>query len=107
MDFIEKIKDLNSLDYLYLAVTMAKNMLPEQRIAIMEKLSDDDEKALDGYLFTLFDLEMIDKANDLLHMTSEEEYPLFKAYADLKACNKHYDIKRFANMMLLNYTPKA
>ncbi len=107
VDFIEKIEGLDSLDYLYIAVTMAQNMLPEQRIAIMERLSDDEEKALDGYLFTLFDLEMIDKANELLHITTEEEYPLFKAYADLKACNKHYDIKRFAKMMLLNYVPKS
>lgn len=107
VDFIERIDGLGSLDYLYLAVTMGRNMLPEQRIAVMEKLSDDDEKALDGYLFTLFDLEMIDKANELLHITGEEEYPLFKAYADLKACSKHYDIKRFAKMMLLNYTPRS
>lgn len=107
VDFIERIKGLSSLDYLYVAVTMGEHMLPEQRISVMERLSDDDEKALDGYLFTLFDLEMIEKAAELLHMTAEEEYPLFKAYADLKGCNKHYDIKRFANMMLQNYKPKS
>lgn len=107
VDFIERIEGLNSLDYLFVAVTIGEHMLPEQRISIMERLSDDDEKALDGYLFTLFDLEMVDKANELLHMTAEGEYPLFKAYAELKGCNKHYDIKRFANMMLQNYTPKA
>jgi len=107
VDFVTRIEGLTPLDYLYIAVSMGEHMLPEQRIAVFETLSDADEKAHDGYLFTLFDLEMVDKANELLHMTSEGEYPLFKAYADLKGCNKHYDIKRFANMMLQNYIPKA
>jgi hypothetical protein len=107
VDFITRIEGLSSLDYLYLGVVMGEHMLPEQRIAVCELLSDNDEKALDGYLFTLFDLEMVDRAKELLHMTAENEYVLFKAYADLKACNKHYDVKRFANMMLQNYSPKA
>jgi len=107
VDFVSKIEGLGSLDYLYIAKGMAEHMLPEQRIAVFEVLSDRDEKALDGYLFTLFDLEMVEKAKEVLHMTAENEYILFKAYADLKGCNKHYDVKRFANMMLQNYTPKV
>jgi hypothetical protein len=107
VDFIGRIEGLNSLDYLYIAVSMGEHMLPEQRIAVFEQLSDSDEKAHDGYLFTLFDLEMVDKAKELLDMNAEHEYPLFKAYADLKGCNKHYDIKLFAKMMLQNYVPKA
>lgn len=107
VDFIEKVDGLSPLDYLHLAVITAEHMLPEQRIAIMETLSDRDEKALDGYIFTLFDLEMVDKARDLLPLTSEGEYTLFKAYADLKECNRHYDIKIFAKMMLLNYEPRV
>jgi len=107
VDFFSKIEGLNSLDYLYIAMNMGEHMLPEQRIAVFEMLSDKDEKALDGYLFTLFDLEMVEKAKEMLHMTAENEYVLFKAYGDLKSCNRHYDVKRFANMMLQNYKPKA
>ena len=107
VDFVTRIEGLGSLDYLYVAISMGEHMLPEQRIAVFEMLSDADDKALDGYLFTLFDLEMVDKAKELLMITGENEYVLFKAYADLKACNKLYDVKRFANMMLQNYAPKA
>jgi len=107
VDFVGRVQGLSSLDYLYVAINMGEHILPEQRIAVFELLSDSDDKALDGYLFTLFDLEMVDKAKELLHMTAEGEYVLFKAYADLKGCNKLYDVKRFANMMLQNYTPKA
>jgi len=107
VDFVSRIEGLGSLDYLYVAMSMAEHMLPEQRISVMETLSDKDDKALDGYVFTLFDLEMVDKAKELLHMTADNEYILFKAFAELKECNKHYDIKIFANMMLLNYRPKA
>lgn len=107
VDFVSRIEGLSSLDYLHLAMVIAEHMLPEQRISVMETLSDRDEKALDGYLFTLFDLEMVDKAKELLHMSGDNEYMLFKAFAELKECNRHYDIRIFANMMLINYTPKA
>ena len=107
VDFIEKVDDLSPLDFLNLAVVIAEHMLPEQRIAITETLSDHNDNALDGYIFTLFDLEMVDKARDLLPLTAEGEYTLFKAYADLKECNRHYDIKIFAKMMLLNYEPRV
>lgn len=107
VDFVSRIEGLRPLDYLYLSTVIAGHMLPEQRIGVMETLSDRDEKALDGYLFTLFDLEMIDKARELLQMTGAGEYILFRAFAELKACNRHYDIKIFAKMMLLNYEPRA
>ena len=107
IDFFERIGDLTSLDYLYLATVVADHMLPEQRIKLFESLSEKDDKALDAYLLTLFDLEMIDKAKELLETTTGDEYQLFKAYAELKGCSKHYDIKIFARMMLQGYGKKS
>lgn len=107
VDFVGKLKDLKPLDYLYLSLECTKSMLPEQRMSVFEELSDEDDKALDALLFTLFDLEMSDKANEILSLTAEDEYTLFKAYTDLKSCGKNYDIKMFARMMLQNYAPRA
>lgn len=107
VDFVGKIKDLKPLDYLFLSLQCTRNMLPEQRMSVFEELSDEDDKALDALLFTLFDLEMTDKAHEILSLTAEEEYMLFKAYTDLKSCGKNYDIKMFARMMLQNYTPRV
>ncbi|GEM_PF-325524 len=105
LDFIDRVPALESLDYLYLASAVADHMLPEQRIRLFETLSEKDDRALDAFLFTLFDLEMLDRAKEILESTKDDEYQLFKAFAELKSCSKHYDIKIFAAMMLQGYQP--
>lgn len=105
--FTEQVEGLTPLDFLGLAKVVADHMLPEQRIKFFEMLSEANEKALDGYLLTLFDLEMHDKAKEILDATAADEYVLFKAFAELKECDKHYDINIFAAMMLHPYTPKG
>lgn len=86
---------LDSNDWIDLAAVLSKNMLPEQRIRLFEMLSEKCEDAMEGYLFTLYDLQMNDTANEILNHTAKEDYQIFKAYRDLKAVNKHYDIALF------------
>ena len=50
---------------------------------------------MEGYLYTLYDLQMIDTANEILNNTAHNDYQIFKAYRDLKRANKHYDIAIF------------
>lgn len=82
-------------DYIDVSDAMSKNMLPEQRIRLFEMLSEKNDDAMEGYLFTLYDLQMIDTANEILNNTSKDDYQIFKAYRDLKRANKHYDIAIF------------
>ncbi|MBN2869650.1 MAG: hypothetical protein JXK04_01700 [Campylobacterales bacterium] len=82
-------------DWIDLSVAMSKNMLPEQRIRLFETISEKCDDAMAGYLFTLYDLQMIDTADEILNNTSHDEYQIFKAYRDLKRANKHYDIAIF------------
>jgi len=90
-----KTLKLNSGDYIKLSMAMSKNMLPEQRIRLFETLSESNDEAMEGYFYTLYDLQMIDTANEILNNTSKEDYLIFKAYRDLKRANKHYDIALF------------
>lgn len=99
VEMIDALKDLSPFDLMRLARVGAEHMLPEQRMHVFEKLTERSDKAMEGYLYTLFDLEMVDKARDLLSTTGPEEYQLFKAFADLKTCKKHYDIKIFSSLM--------
>lgn len=85
--------DIN--DWIDLSAAMSKNMLPEQRIRLFEMLSEKCDDAMEGYLFTLYDLQMIDTANEILNNTAHDEFQIFKAYRDLKRANKHYDIAIF------------
>ncbi|MEA1916962.1 MAG: hypothetical protein U9N42_05460 [Campylobacterota bacterium] len=88
---------LNSEEYIDLSILSANSMVPEQRIKLFEMLSDEDENATSSYLYTLFDLQMIDDANDILANTQENEYLYFKAYSALKDCNKNFSIDLFIN----------
>lgn len=86
---------LSSNDWVDLSEAMSKNMLPEQRIRLFEMLSEHNDDAMEGYLYTLYDLQMIDTANEILNNTAHNDYLIFKAYRDLKKANKHYDIAIF------------
>jgi hypothetical protein len=86
---------LDSNDWIDLSDAMSRNMLPEQRIRLFEMLSEHNDEAMEGYLYTLYDLQMIDTANEILNNTANNDYQIFKAYRDLKRANKHYDIAIF------------
>lgn len=90
-----KILKLSSDNFIDLSIAMSKNMIPEQRIRLFEILSEICDDAMEGYFYTLYDLQMIDTANEILNNTSKEDYLIFKAYRDLKRANKHYDIALF------------
>lgn len=88
--------DLSKNDYIKLSSVIATGgMIPEQRIKLFELLSDDNEDVMDAYLYTLFDLEMLAPANDILDNSQKGEYENFKAYQSLKECNKNFSIELF------------
>ncbi len=87
--------ELDTKDYVKISIALSKQMIPEQRIKLFEMLSEDKEEVTDAYLFTLFDLEMLAPADEILENSQPEEYLKFKAYRALKECNKHFNINLF------------
>jgi len=87
--------ELSTKDYIEISKLAAKSMIPEQRIKLFEILSNDKEDAVDAYIYTLYDLEMLEPANALLDISQPEEYQNFKAYRALKECGKHFSIDLF------------
>ena len=85
-------------NYVDISMAMSKNMIPEQRIRLFEMLSEKNDDAMEGYLYTLYDLQMIDTANEILTNTAKDDFLIFKAYRDLKRANKHYDIALFLHL---------
>jgi hypothetical protein len=97
-DLIELMKKvtLTKEDYIEISTLLSKgHMLPEQRMKLFEILSDKNEEAMDAYLYTLFDLEMLNLAHDVLQNTQPDEYQNFKAYYALKECGKNFSIELF------------
>ena len=97
-DLIELFKklDLSKKDYIEISSILSKGgMIPEQRMRLFEILSDEYEDAMDAYLYTLYDLEMIELANAILDNSQPDEYQNFKAYRALKECGKNFSIDMF------------
>ncbi|MCK4973733.1 MAG: hypothetical protein KAR81_00645 [Sulfurimonas sp.] len=87
--------ELSSDDYIKASQKLSKGMNPEQRIKLFETLSNENENVMEAYLFTLFDLEMLAPANEILETSQNNEYVYFKAYSSLRECGKHFDINLF------------
>ena len=94
--FIEHMKDrFDVRDYIELARKVKDLFGPDERLELFERLKALDEKAEGGYLYTLFDLEMIERAKEFLETTHEDEWQNFKAYLELKECGRNYSLDLF------------
>ncbi|HFU74065.1 MAG TPA: hypothetical protein ENK65_00770, partial [Helicobacteraceae bacterium] len=84
---------LTQEDYIKMSSVLSAQMLPEQRMKLFETLSEANEETMPAYLYTLFDLEMLSPADEILENSQPDEFIYFKAYRALKECNKHYSIE--------------
>jgi len=87
--------DLSKEEYIEISKILAKGMMPENRLKFFETLSEKDDKATEAYLYTAFDLEMIELADEILEASPPDEYKNFRAYKALKECNKNFNIDIF------------
>ena len=87
--------ELDSNNYIQASKQLSHAMLPEQRIKLFETLSNESDIAMEAYLFTLFDLEMLTPAKDILDLSQPNEHMRFRAYASLKECGKNFNINLF------------
>lgn len=87
--------ELEKEDFMEITSVLSKGMLPEQRMKLFEILGDSNEKALDAYMFTLLDLEMLSLADEILNNSQATEYLNFKAYRALKDSNQNFSLNLF------------
>lgn len=87
--------DLDLKDYIEISSALSSAIIPEQRIKLFETISETKDEAMDAYLFTLFDLEMIAPADVILDISQTNEYMNFKAYRALRENNKNFNINLF------------
>jgi len=90
-----EVLDLKHADYMQISKVTARSMNPDQRIKLFETLSAEEEEAVEAYLYTLFDLEMLEPAYALLEISQPDEYKKFKAYKALRDNNQNFNIELF------------
>ena len=91
----ESDMQLSEKEYIILAQRVKSILPPDERLKMFEILKNQDEKSEAAYVYTLLDLEMIEKAKEFLDTTAENELQNFKAYLELKECGKNYKLEMF------------
>ncbi len=87
--------DFEKEDFIALAKKLKSKMNPDALIFLFERLFNEFPKASDAYLFILFELQMIDKAREILENSSLDEYVKFKHLLFLIDSGKNFDIEDF------------
>jgi len=86
----------NSEDYLELAQEIRVKLNPDELIELFKKLYDEKgHLAANAYLYTLFELEMIDKVREFLENSEEEDFLKFKTLLFLRDHGKNIDTIKF------------
>ena len=87
--------ELSDKEYIEASVVLSHHMIPEQRMKLFEAMSAKNDEIMSAYLYTLYDLEMLEAADIILEISQPEEYTNFKAYQALKKHDEHYSINLF------------
>ena len=93
-EMLELLKrfDYEPAEYIRLARKLKKVLSPEALISLFEKLSSEKEKAMQAYLYILFEYQMIDKVREILEGSAKNEYEKFKYFLFLRDSGKNFDI---------------
>lgn len=82
-------------EYISASKILKAKLNPDMLIALFEKLYNTDNDAADAYLFVLFELQMIDKAREILDNSDADEFEKFKILLFLRDSGKNSDIELF------------
>jgi len=77
------------------AKTLQSVLNPDALVALFEKLYNGRIEACDAFLYVLFELQMIDRAREVLENSDEEDLIKFKLLLFLKDHGKHCDTSLF------------
>ncbi len=89
---IIKQVELTKQEFLQIAKMYKKSLIPDEIISIFEELSNTNEAALEGYVYVLFEYEMIDKIRDIFASVADEDLIAYKALLELKDSGKQYTL---------------
>ncbi|MCH9814575.1 MAG: hypothetical protein K0U47_11615 [Epsilonproteobacteria bacterium] len=95
---IKYIKQLDfiSNDFIELAKKLRNKVNPDRLVLLFERLAHEfPQEAGEGYLYVMFELQMMDNVREFLENSSEDEYTKFKYMLFLKDSGKNFDTELF------------
>ncbi len=91
-----KALDYESDDFVAMLKKLRLKMAPDDLARLAEKLSHEfPEKSAEGYLYVMFDLQMIDNAREFLVNAPEDAYQKFRYLLFLKEQGRNFDTELF------------
>ncbi len=90
-ELVKKL-DYTKEEYITLVKMYKNEIQPDELLEFCELISKDNELAMNSYLYILFDLEMMDKAREILSAYTKQDFVFFRALLDLKDAGKHYSL---------------
>ncbi len=87
--------EFTKAEYLHYAKKIKLLLNPEAVINLFERISDKSHKAMQAYLYLLFEFGMITKAREILENLDKKECEKFRYFLHLKDSGKNFDIDIF------------
>ncbi len=95
VDYIKKL-NFSSDDFIVLAKKLKTKMNPDRLMLTFERLAHEfPADAGEGYLYVMFEFQMMDHARDFLENSTEDEYQKCKYMLFLKDSGKNFDTELF------------
>jgi hypothetical protein len=82
-------------DYIALAKALIKKLNPDETLELFFVLSRENIEAIGAYIYVNLELEVIDKAKELLAQSGDDEFLEFKAFLCLKEKGKNLRLSSF------------
>ncbi len=95
-NLINEVK-MSQDEYLQIAKILKKDINPDTLVTMFEKMFHKDNNAGKAYIYILFELQMLDKAREVLQNTDESEYQEFRTYLFLRDKGQNIDMKLLVN----------
>ena len=94
LKLIENIS-LNKDDFINISKFLKSSSSPDFRLKVLSALKDKYDEAKEAYLYTLFDLEILEDAREIISSSEDNEYKKLRVYSMLKEENKNVELEIF------------
>ena len=96
-EIVELIKpiDLNGDDYIEIVRALKQKISPDELLLVVQKLQYDNEELTEALIYVYIDLEMIEKAKELLEGYDEGEFINYRSFLILKDSGYNFTIDKF------------
>lgn len=84
--------DYSKKDFIECAKLYKERMLPDDLLALFEKLSNDNELAMAAYLYLLLEYEMLEQIREIFDSSSLDEWVPYRVILELKDSGKSYSL---------------